>query len=134
MKIDQLICLCAAIALPQLVMAESQFNNQTFGTTQAIFDFCAEINGVSPTKYQDQVRLLFSDTSEQGFDKSKNTGDYKKAYLQTRTSLGLIPQNDAVLACKGFQKSDGGNTSRREFDAFQDKHGDGIDLSARRID
>ena len=134
MKIDHIICICAAITLSQLAMADSQFNSQTFGSTQAIFDFCAQVNGVSSTKYQDQERVLFSDTSEQEFDKSKNTGEYKKAYEQTSDSLGKIPQNDAALACKGFQISDEGKTPRREFDAFEDKHDDRTDSSARKLD
>lgn len=106
MKIHRILCLCAAITLPQLALAERPFTNQSLGTTQSTVDFCARINPGAASKYHEQAGLLVQGVPEQEVAKVRDSDEYKEAYAKASASLGEVAKKDAEEACNSFLETD----------------------------
>jgi hypothetical protein len=106
MKILRILCLVAAIVIPQLVLAELPFTNDAFGKVEGILDFCAKVNPQAASKYQEQKKALVKDVPEKEVAEARKTQEYKDAYDAVTSELGQLPKDKAVEACAASQEGD----------------------------
>src|SRR5438445_224363 len=64
MKMFRILCVSAAILIPQLVLAKLPFPNDAFGKVEGILDFCAKADPQSAAKYQAHKKALVKDVPE----------------------------------------------------------------------
>lgn len=101
MKIHSILC-AAAIAVPQLALAEASSTGMSLGTVQATLDFCVQVNPGGAAKYREQLGQMTRDVPGQELDEARQTPEYKEAYEETRASLGAVAMDDAREACVGL--------------------------------
>jgi hypothetical protein len=102
MKHHRILCLCAAMALPQIALAELAFTAEALGRVQSTLDFCAEGQPRAATKYQEQAKILVQGVPKDKVDKVRSTDEYKGAYESAREELGKVSKHDVAEACTGF--------------------------------
>lgn len=106
MKTYRIICLCAAIVIPQAALAEPSVTDQSLGTSQATVDFCTQADPSTAAKYQEQMTQMVKDMSAEELAKLQGSDDYKDAYARTSTALSNIAKPDAIVACSRFLNAD----------------------------
>ena len=99
MKIHRILCLGAALVVPQLVLAELPLPNDAFGKVEGTLDFCAQIDSGAAAKYQQQKQLLVRDVPENEVAAARETTEYKEAYAWVSDELGKLPKDKAARAC-----------------------------------
>jgi hypothetical protein len=99
MKIQRILCLSAAIVIPQLALAKLPLPNDAFGKVEGTLDFCAQIDSRDAAKYQEQKKLLVRDVPEEEVAAARETTEYKEAYAWIGEELGKMPKEKAVKAC-----------------------------------
>jgi hypothetical protein len=99
MKIHRILCLGAALVVPQLALAELPLPNDAFGKIEGTLDFCAQIDSGAAAKYQEQKQLLVRDVPEKEVAAARETTEYKEAYAWISDELGKLPKDKAVKAC-----------------------------------
>ena len=102
MRIHRILCLCVAMVVPQLALAQVPFTNETFGKLEGTLAFCGQINSRAAAKYKEQAKLLVRETPEKDVTKARNTQEYKEAYDRAGTELGKMSRVQAVEACSSF--------------------------------
>jgi hypothetical protein len=75
-----ILCLCVAIALPPLALAEFAINPNSFGNVQGTLDFCARVDSQSAPKYKERAKLMVRGASEKDLGEARNSDEYKDAY------------------------------------------------------
>src|SRR5271169_959671 len=99
MKIHRILCLGAALVVPQLALAELPLPNDAFGKIEGTLDFCAQIDSGAAAKYQEQKQLLVRDVPEKEVAAARETTEYKEAYAWISDELGKLPKDKSVKAC-----------------------------------
>jgi len=99
MKIHRILCLSAAIVIPQLALAKLPLPNDAFGKIEGTLDFCAQIDSPNAAKYQEQKKLLVRDVPEEEVAEARETTEYKNAYTWISDELAKQPKDKAVKAC-----------------------------------
>ena len=104
MKIHRILCLSAAIALPQLALAKLP-PNSALGQVEGTLDFCAHVDSQSAAKYVDHKKLLVRDVPETEVAEVRKSQEYKDAYDAIGEALGKVPKDQAVKACTSLGES-----------------------------
>ena len=99
MKLYRILCLVAAIVIPQLALAKLPFSNDAFGKIEGTLDFCAQVDPQAAPKYQEQKKQLVRDVSEQEVVEARATQEYKDAYEWITDELGKVPKDKAAKTC-----------------------------------
>jgi hypothetical protein len=99
MKMLRILCIGAAILIPELVLAKLPFSNDAFGTVEGILDFCANTDPQSATKYQEQKKALVKDATEKEVAEARQSQEYKDAYDAVGAELGNEPKEKVAEAC-----------------------------------
>jgi len=99
MKIHRILCLSAAILIPQLALAKLPLPNDAFGKIEGTLDFCAQIDPHSAAKYQEQKKILVRDVPGQEVEAARETTEYKDAYTWISDELGRLPKDKAARTC-----------------------------------
>jgi hypothetical protein len=102
MKVNRILCLAAALVLPQLALAELPFPNDAFGKTEGILDFCTQVDPQDAPKYQEQKKALVRDVPKKEVEEARQTQEYREAYHSTSDELAKVPKDKAVKACTDF--------------------------------
>ena len=105
MKIHRILCLSAAIALPQLALAKLP-PQPALGQVEGTLDFCAQIDQRSAAKYQEYKKILIQGVPEKEVAEARKSTEYKEAYDAIGEALGKAPKDQAVKACTAFLKGD----------------------------
>ena len=100
MKIRRIVCLAAAIVIPQFALAKLPFSNDAFGKVEGTLDFCAQADPQAAPKYQAQKKQLVRDVPEQEVSEARSTQEYKDAYEWMSNELGKVPKDKAVQTCR----------------------------------
>jgi hypothetical protein len=106
MKTLRILCLVAAIVIPQLLLAKLPFTNDAFGKLEGILDFCAKADPQSAAKYQEQDKRLVKDLPENELAEARQSQEYKKAYDAVGSELGKEPTDKAAEACAASLEGD----------------------------
>jgi hypothetical protein len=100
MKIRRIVCLAAAIVIPQLALAKLPLSNDAFGKVEGTLDFCAEADPQAAQNYQAQKKQMVKDVPEQKVSEARSTQEYKDAYEWISAELGKVPKDKAVQTCR----------------------------------
>jgi hypothetical protein len=98
MKIHRILCLSAAIALPQLALAKLP-PNSSLGQVEGTLDFCVQVDSPSAAKYEEFKKRLVQDVPEKEVAEVRKSTEYKEAYDGISEALGKAPKDQAVKAC-----------------------------------
>src|SRR5438132_6594370 len=94
MKMFRIICVSAAILIPQLVLAKLPFPNDAFGKVEGILDFCAKADPQSAAKYQAHKKALVKDVPE------KEVAEARQAtQRESGRSLRRVSGKHQVILC-----------------------------------
>jgi hypothetical protein len=99
MKTHRILCLCAAIVMPQLANAELPFPNDVFAKFEGTLDFCAQVNSKAAQTYEKGKKLLLQGATEKDASEARKTQEYKDAYESAKNELGKLPKNKALEVC-----------------------------------
>jgi|ERR1700746_2376343 hypothetical protein len=99
MRIHRIICLAAAIVIPQIVFAKLPMTNDVFGKSEGALDFCAQADPESAPKYQARKKALVKDTPDKEVAEARNTKEYKDGYDLVTSQLGSLPKDRVVEGC-----------------------------------
>jgi len=102
MKINYILCLGAALVLPQLLLAKLPMPNDSFGKMESTLDFCAQADPQSASKYQERKKMIAGDASEKDVDEARKTQEYKDGYQGVSDQLAQAPKEKVVKACTAF--------------------------------
>ena len=98
--------LVAAMALPQLALADLPITRQGLGTVQAALDFCAQINPGGAAKYREHAEYMMQGVSREELAELRAADEYKEVYLSVSTALGQVATQEAVETCSSFLVTD----------------------------
>lgn len=99
MKVLRIVCLGAAVTLPQLALAELPLPNDVFGKMEGALDVCIQVNPQSAAKYQEQKKALVQGASEKEVAEARASNEYKAAYDSTTDEMNKQPKDQAAKAC-----------------------------------
>jgi hypothetical protein len=106
MRIYRIVCLVAAMVVPQIALAKLPMTNDVFGKSEGTLDFCATADSEAAPKYQERKKSLVRGVPEKEVAEARNTKEYKDAYEWVTTELGNVPKDQAVAACTAILQSD----------------------------
>ena len=106
MKIDRILCVVAAVALPELALADLPFTGQALGTVQGTVDFCAKIKPDVAKKYQEFAKRMVQDIPEEEVSKVRDTDEYQAAYEEVSRALAEVPKHQAAESCASALEQD----------------------------
>jgi hypothetical protein len=101
MKTYRMLCLCAAMSLPQFAMAaDAPLNKKSLGQVEGIFDFCAKVNP-QIAKYKGTAAPAVGKASQKDLDDARKSDEYKEAYDSITETLTELPKERVAEACNG---------------------------------
>ena len=106
MKIHRILCLGAALVIPQLALAKLPFSNDTFGKIEGTLDFCAEANPKAAQKYQEAKKQLVGNVPQQEVSEARKTQEYKDAYQLVKDEAAKMPKDKAAETCAAAVEGD----------------------------
>jgi len=101
MKVLRVLCLCLAIVVPQIALAELPLSNKTLEQVEGILDFCSQVNP-QLAKYNEKSRTLVGKASPKDLADARKSDEYKDAYDAISAELAKVPKERAVDTCTGF--------------------------------
>ena len=104
MKIHRILCLGAALVIPQLALAKLPLPNDAFGKIEGTLDFCAQADPQSASTYQQAKKMVVGDASEQEVAEARKTQEYKDGYQEISDQLAKVPREKAVQACSAYRE------------------------------
>ncbi len=102
MKTRQLLCLSAALTIPQLAGAKLPLPNDSFGRIEGILDFCAKADPEGAPRYKERKKLIADDASAEEVSEARKAPEYKDGYQEISDELGKVPKDKAVKACSAY--------------------------------
>ena len=102
MKIHRILCLGAALVVPQLALAKLPLPNDAFGKIEGTLDFCAQADSQAASKYQERKKVLVGDATEKEVAEARQTQEYKDGYQEISAQLAKVPKEKAVKACTAY--------------------------------
>jgi hypothetical protein len=102
MKTHRILCLSAALLVPQIAGAKLPFPNNSFGTVEGILEFCAKADSQSASEYQDRKKLIVDDATEKEVAEARLTQEYKDSYKVISDELAKVPEDQAAKACSAY--------------------------------
>jgi hypothetical protein len=94
------LCACGCLAAPALSFAEEPAPDpRALGTAEAIVSFCAKIDPAAAAKYQQQVKLVVKNASDEVLAKVRQSSAYQQAHDMVGESVGKLDEQDAKRAC-----------------------------------
>jgi len=102
MKIHRILCLGAALVIPQLVLAKLPAANDSFGKMEGILDFCAQADSQAAAKYQERKKVIAGDATEKEIAEARQTQEYKDGYQGVSDELAKVPKEKAVKTCAAY--------------------------------
>ena len=91
---------CGCLAAPALSFAEDPAPDpRALGTAEAIVSYCAKIDPAAAAKYQQHVKLVVKNASEEVLAKVRQSSAYQQARDAVDQSVGKLDEQDAKRAC-----------------------------------
>jgi hypothetical protein len=99
MKIHRILCLGAALVIPQLALAKLPLPNDSFGKIEGTLDFCAQADPQGAATYQQAKKVVAGDATEKEVAEARKTQEYKDGYQAITDELAKMPKEKVVKAC-----------------------------------
>jgi len=108
MRIHRILCLGAALVIPQLALGKLPFTNDAFGKVEGTIDFCAQMDAQEAPKYQERTKMLVRGLPEKEKEvvEARQTKAYADAYDWISAELGKLPKEKVVEACTAYLEGD----------------------------
>jgi len=96
----RILVLCGCLAAPALSFAEDPAPDpRALGTAEAIVSYCAKIDPSAAAKYQQHVKLIVKNASEEVLAKVRQSSEYQQARDTVDESVGKLDEREAKRAC-----------------------------------
>jgi hypothetical protein len=96
----RILVLCGCLAAPALSFAEDPAPDpRALGTAEAIVSYCAKIDPSAAAKYQQHVKLIVKNASEEVLARVRQSSEYQQARDTVDESVGKLDERDAKRAC-----------------------------------
>jgi len=96
----RILALCGCLAAPALSFAEDPAPDpRALGTAEAIVSYCAKIDPSAAAKYQQHVKLIVKNASEEVLAKVRQSSEYQQARDTVDESVGKLDEREAKRAC-----------------------------------
>ena len=105
MKVKRITLACAAIAIPQLALADLPFAIDEFGKLETTLKACAELQPKSSAEYRDIAKRYVGNVPEQELTEARKTPEYTEAYETTGEFLANLPKERVIEVCDAFLKT-----------------------------
>lgn len=105
MKIFQIVCLFAALAIPPFALAKLAIPSGILGKVEASFDFCAKLNPQSAAKYAEKKKAFVQGASDQELAEARASKEYKEGYDAGTDEMGKEPKDEAKKMCAAALES-----------------------------
>jgi hypothetical protein len=105
MKINRILFVCLAIAIPQLTMAKLPFSIDEFGKVERTLSFCSDLKPESAAKYQEIVKRYVGKATAKELAEARKTPEYKAAYESSGELLTNMQKEQVMEACSAFLKT-----------------------------
>jgi len=100
MRINRILLVCSALALPQVAMAgAADINPKSLGIVHAILQFCSQVDSRNAGSFQAEWQSVVGRTSERKLDTLEEGGAYKQGYDMTMALLKGVSKQDAAASC-----------------------------------
>jgi hypothetical protein len=106
MRIHRILCLAAAIVVPQLALANLPMTNDVFGKTEGTLDFCAQKKPAAAAKYQERKKSLVRGVPDKEVEEARQTKEYRDGYDWVTAELAKMPKDQVAESCAAILKSD----------------------------
>lgn len=94
------LCACGCLAAPGLSLAEDTAPDpRSLGTAEAIVSYCAKIDPAAAAKYQQHIKRLVGNASEEVLAKVRQSREYQKARDTVDQSVGKLDEGEAKRTC-----------------------------------
>jgi hypothetical protein len=100
LKILSLVCLSAALAVPQVFAAE--LSPALLGQMESLLDSCSKASPQSAAAYKKQREKLVQGVSEKDLAKVRAADEYKDAYKGISDRFEKVSKDEAAESCKVF--------------------------------
>jgi hypothetical protein len=105
MKINRILFVCLAIAIPQLTMAKLPSSNDEFGKVERTLSFCSNLKPESAAKYQEIAKRDVGKANAKELAEARKTPEYKAAYESSGELLSNLPKERVIEACSAILKA-----------------------------
>ena len=96
----RILALCGCLAAPALSFAEDPAPDpRALGTAEAIVSYCAKIDPSAAAKYQQHVKLIVKNASEEVLARVRQSSEYQQARDTVDESVGKLDEREAKRAC-----------------------------------
>ena len=102
LKILSVVCICAALAIPQLVVAAEPPAPAALGQLESILDSCAAAKPKDAENYKKQRAKLTEGLAEKDVAKIRDAEEYKEAYSSIRERFDQASTEEVDKACNAF--------------------------------
>jgi hypothetical protein len=102
MRIHYVLCVGAALLLPQLVLAGLPFSTESLGKVEAMLDSCSQASAATASKYEQRKKAQVAKLHEKELAEARATQEYKDAYRETTAEIEKQPKEKLVAACSAF--------------------------------
>jgi hypothetical protein len=100
------LCACGFLAAPALSFAEDPPPDaRALGAAEAIVSYCAKIDPSAAAKYQQHVKLIAKNASEEVLAKVRQSSEYQQARDTVDESVGKLDEREAKRACSASLSS-----------------------------
>ena len=110
MKASRILCVCAAVVLPQLAAAEdhrSQVNisPQALGIVESVLNFCSRVDPHDAASFEAQRKNLLSGSSQDSIEGLRGSSAYRSSYDMISDALKGISRSEGAQICAAGAKS-----------------------------
>jgi hypothetical protein len=102
MNTRRILCLIAALLIPQLAGAKLPLPDNSLGKIEGILDFCAKADPQAAPKYQERKKLIVDDATEKEVADARKAQEYNDGYQEVSDKLAKVPKDKAVKACSAY--------------------------------
>jgi hypothetical protein len=99
MKINRVLCLSLALAVPQFALAELPVSSQTLGQVEGILSFCTKMDSGLAKYYEQQSRALVGNATAKELAEARDSSEYKEAYEAINAELEKVDKERAADSC-----------------------------------
>jgi hypothetical protein len=98
-KIFFVVCISAALAIPQLAIAAQPPAPAELGQLEGILDTCSRANPKSAADYKKQREKLTAGVADKELTRIRSSQEYKEAYSSIRERIDHATSDEVNQAC-----------------------------------
>ncbi len=110
MKASRILCVCAAVVLPQLAAAEDHrgqvnISAQALGIVDAVLNYCTQVDPRDTALFQAQRKSVLNGSSEDAVEGLRGSRAYRGSYDLIEDALKGVSRSEAAQTCAAGARS-----------------------------